>query len=868
MSHIDKTEYAVKEDIQVSVSIKNNSSYKMEDISIETLLPEGLVLKNGSLIVEDIDLEAGESSSIDVVAQLSEEDKENVDTKPENIIKPSENTTKPVDDQKTSSPQTGDSSSGVFWILLFVVSTIIIVLNFKCKKATKILSLFLCFIMVLNVSPINIFASENDMKAILVDKTISIDGKEYCIKVNVCYKVTTSDDFTDLEDTEVSADDKCILTASKYEVLADTDTEVTFYVNSTLTVPCFELFADGKSTGVLLYDNGDYSGTCDDIPNDGCYTGVYTMNFDVEKDVIFSARATVGETTVSTDDINIFVYYELTDEQCLFMDEVSAKIKEIIEETRLSIPEGTSGETIAEKTSSEIQKYLISLQNEGKIVDIFDDKENYSISFKYVEFGVVCYTNYYKENNDGIPVSDFEGLTTDSIQTLNEQNTAEMSSLDIDIDYITYKEKALFMLYCDENVDKDEDGAGYLLVESSKNIASQLENAGFETELRYSVTVDDFKNIQDYQYVRFGCHGSYLGGLGIDDSPVICTDQKVTADNRKLYSADLKKQRIFDVTTVDEAGKVLGNFYWIHPDFFNFYYDKDPIKANILHVSCCKGAYKKDLVNALVDVGADAVVAFDETVYTKYDCNLWSIIIPRLLDGNTIENAVNSAIDIVGKTDREWYESVEKIKKPKKEIAKCYVFGNKSELLHNTLENGDFDSKKDLKGSNVSDWKKYGDARSIFKLSGIKPISSSKMAIISSGFGSMNDETTSCIYQTFLVPKDANKLEFSYDIVSEEPMEFVGSKYDDFFQVDILSTDGNVLENLSYESVNTSAWYAIDGINFPGGDDTTYHTRWKTVESDAISSYKGQLVVLRFTVKDTGDAIYDTAALIDSVKIK
>jgi hypothetical protein len=67
LSYIDKTEYAVKEDIQVSVSIKNNSLYKMEDISIETLLPEGLVLKNGSLIVEDIDLEAGESSSIDVV---------------------------------------------------------------------------------------------------------------------------------------------------------------------------------------------------------------------------------------------------------------------------------------------------------------------------------------------------------------------------------------------------------------------------------------------------------------------------------------------------------------------------------------------------------------------------------------------------------------------------------------------------------------------------------------------------------------------------------------------------------------------------------------------------------------------------------
>lgn len=36
----DKTEYTADEDIQVSVNIKNNNSYKVEDVSIETLLPK------------------------------------------------------------------------------------------------------------------------------------------------------------------------------------------------------------------------------------------------------------------------------------------------------------------------------------------------------------------------------------------------------------------------------------------------------------------------------------------------------------------------------------------------------------------------------------------------------------------------------------------------------------------------------------------------------------------------------------------------------------------------------------------------------------------------------------------------------------
>ena len=57
------------------------------------------------------------------------------------------------------------------------------------------------------------------------------------------------------------------------------------------------------------------------------------------------------------------------------------------------------------------------------------------------------------------------------------------------------------------------------------------------------------------------------------------------------------------------------------------------------------------------------------------------------------------------------------------------------------------------------------------------------------------------------------------------------------------------------------------GIDFPGGDDTTYHTRWQTVTSDAISKYRNELVVIRAIVRDAGDSIYDTAALVDSVAI-
>ena len=131
----------------------------------------------------------------------------------------------------------------------------------------------------------------------------------------------------------------------------------------------------------------------------------------------------------------------------------------------------------------------------------------------------------------------------------------------------------------------------------------------------------------------------------------------------------------------------------------------------------------------------------------------------------------------------------------------------------------------------------------------------------------MNDETTSCNYQTILVPEDVTTIDFKYDVVSEEPMEYVGTHYNDIFVADILDTNGEVLETLAYESVNTSTWYAVDGINFPGGDDTTYHTRWQSVSSNAIQKYRGKLIVIRFIVQDAGDEAFDTAALIDSVSM-
>lgn len=678
------------------------------------------------------------------------------------------------------------------------------------------------------------------------------------------------DDAVDEEDTEVSKDDKCILTASETEVLANSNTEVMFYVNSTLTVSYFELYINGESTGVKLYDNGDYDNTGDDIPNDGCYAGYYVIDLDIEDDIVFAAKSTVGTTNVCTNEVSIFVYYELTDDQCDEMDMVSNNLQTIIAETEANNTMLPDVE-LAELIHDNLMQYLTQLESDGIIRNIHDNADNYTISFVYVSTDISSGVEYFSEAEElELPEDSsteyFTNLTGDNASAQTENGGAKLGT--INIDYITYKEQALLLCHTGFNATVQNGTFPH----TTRNLTGVLEKAGFNVDARYNVTVDDFKGMQDYAFIAVECHGSYygtwVGPFTYEETPVICTDQQATKVNRKTYSADLKKHRLADVLPKGATH----NSYWIRPDFFDFYYSDDELKANVVSLGCCLGAYSSELVDSLCSAGANTVYAYSDTVYQAYDCVMSDAIVNRLIAGDNVDEALDAAKLAYGADDLVWgaaqaaggntaFDTL------KAERAVCNCYGSQSTLIHKSLQNGSFDANSDLLGSRVTGWRKHGDVRSVFRLAGLVPQSPNKMAIISSGFGSMNDETTSCIYQTFLVPENANTLKFSYDIVSEEPMEYVGSEYDDIFQVDILSTDGDVLETLAFESVNTSTWYAVDGINFPGGDDTTYHTRWKTVSNDAISAYRGQLIVLRFAVQDTSDTIYDTAALIDSVSI-
>lgn len=172
----DKAEYAKNDDIQVTVSIKNTNTFKVEDVSVETLLPEGLVLKTGDLAAKDIAIEAGESYTASVVAQLSEELR-GEESKPE---------------EGPVTPPAGDSSDIVLWMVLVAAAAICAVAVLRNKQVTKTFCLLLCFAIAITMIPVNAFATESETVtkesvSVTVDKAVTVDGKAYNVTSKVTY---------------------------------------------------------------------------------------------------------------------------------------------------------------------------------------------------------------------------------------------------------------------------------------------------------------------------------------------------------------------------------------------------------------------------------------------------------------------------------------------------------------------------------------------------------------------------------------------------------------------------------------------------------------------------------------------------------
>jgi len=391
--------------------------------------------------------------------------------------------------------------------------------------------------------------------------------------------------------------------------------------------------------------------------------------------------------------------------------------------------------------------------------------------------------------------------------------------------------------------------------DESNDIAQALQNAGFTVTFHAdaAVTLADFKDWSPYGVVAWSSHGdNFYNGLWnlwqnqfgesipwlgeIFSVPVVLTGITVNDANRAQFESDLVSQRAVLVPMDNQGNAILA----ITPAFFQTYAGKLP--DALVYASSCRSAYNSALGNALLSAGAKTYLGYTDYVSPTFANATGIATFNQLLQGKTTGEVVQ-----VNTTDP--YDS---------HHAKYVRYGATNLTLAGGLKNGTFET------GTLAGWTTEGDARIIATLGPLQPPQGLYMSIISTGLGSVSD-SQSRIYQAFLVPPTANRLKFRYNVISEEPLEFVGSVYDD--KVDARLTVDNATQTLMSESINTSQWSSISGINFAGGDSTVFQTGWKDIDVD-VTAYRGKMVTIEFRCYDVGDSIYDTAVVVDNVRIE
>jgi hypothetical protein len=594
------------------------------------------------------------------------------------------------------------------------------------------------------------------------------------------------------------------LTSKQDSVFLGDTTEISFNISVANPKGVKEiLLYEVSEAGVMillgsLYDDGDLDKD-DDISGDGSYSNKFIITPAVEgkKEYI----AIIPDTQQKSAEVFIDVISPLTDEQFQAILDFNAQIEDIF--TNL-LKTGTVSESLAA-----VEAVLTASPNRVKTSSI--EITDQSILWESLE-GIVSFfnANVYLNGQRAGENSDSAVFDASSLQASAATAPQDEAC-----------NKALVLApYAFQFEPFDE----------ANEIAQKLRDADFSVveKANTNVSVQDFKNLQQYKAIAISSHGDNFDGknFGNGNEIVLFTGQKANLLNKLFNIADLLTKRLV----------LAGDTYAVTSSFISKYTDKMP--DSIVYISSCRSTRTKSLANAFLYDGAKAFIGFSDYVNPEFAFPRGQLVFDTLLQGKMTGDIPGINSDQETDTDPALFQ---------------LIGSNKAILSDTQLQNGDFE-KGDFRC-----WMKDGDARIITALGPLSPPDGNRMAIISTGLGSVS-ESVSSISTSFMVSDNADKLQLTYNVISEEPLEFVGSKFDDRFEILL---NGIVVAG---ESVNASQWSPIGGIDFAGGDTTMFETGFKTINLD-LSAYIGKKVSFKLSVFDKGDSIYDTAALVDAIKV-
>lgn len=383
-----------------------------------------------------------------------------------------------------------------------------------------------------------------------------------------------------------------------------------------------------------------------------------------------------------------------------------------------------------------------------------------------------------------------------------------------------------------------------------KNRFSESDCKGFEiTEFRgTAATVKALEETPKFGFVFMDTHG--LNG------EILFTSERINVfgpDFATYYLPLLVANKIgywerlviSNTGTVDDTATV----YTVFSKFISELNGTFP--NSIIFNSSCESTMNANLENAFIGKGAKSYYGYSKVVWSDFAATMIDTVAKRFARG------LNSGQSHFAATDPNPPNAVFQLKRAND---MAYSF---------TLENGTYET------GTLDNWTKAGDGRVIIRLGHVNPVQGSYMGIISTGLGFTT--TSGSLSQCVKVLDTQSSLVLKWNFLSEEFLEYINSQFQDYFQVSVVKSDGTrqvlfrkTIDNLAAQFGATKEdpgqlIQVSPSIVFDRGG--VYMTDWQSLTLD-ITAYRGQTITIEVEAGDVGDSIYDTAILLDEMKIQ
>lgn len=281
-----------------------------------------------------------------------------------------------------------------------------------------------------------------------------------------------------------------------------------------------------------------------------------------------------------------------------------------------------------ERTDAALQQ-LDALIAQGLVKQgsVYIDAENGMISFTYScgALGGILLTDPEEENNAALPELD-ESQLQELAENKRVGTAAIYYAFDNTINSSRYPYYAYMQTYWD--------------------------SVGLQTDLDTTVTVSDLRRMGRYDLCILSTHGAYYtyeyGWLfkKTATEPLILLTERSDFWSDLRYGFDLLAHRVVKVN----------GMYAVNGDFFRSAYRGNGI---VLSETCefygKNGHVDTSMADGLLAGGAKAVMGYVNNVYSVYSRSMLWAAVNRMIEGETLEQAVDYAKSIYGTDDIIWY---------------------------------------------------------------------------------------------------------------------------------------------------------------------------------------------------------------------